>query len=247
MASSAHHLAVPQVAHEHFARNFVKTAVCELRFPVLYELEAAQPPLAFARALRKEYPSHELREAVQISLGSRSSRGAAHVHVFQSKQGRWSVTLRSSSLSLETARYSAFAEFQERLGHIIETCQSFIDSDFFTRVGIRYINALPYDRGQIASWLNPLLAPALVTGVYGDVSEYAQQVRGTTPDGGYYMQSGLAQSDQGPAYLVDLDFYADDVEVKSSLNTVRKLHERQYEMFMWAVGDEARRVMRGAK
>src|SRR5205085_1336055 len=54
------HLSVPAVEHQHFDTNFIRTAVCEARFPTLYEIDGPRPPTEFAHALRQEYPVHNL-------------------------------------------------------------------------------------------------------------------------------------------------------------------------------------------
>jgi uncharacterized protein (TIGR04255 family) len=229
-------LAVPAVERKHFARNFLKTAVCELRFPTLLELDSPRPPLEFARALRHEYPTQEVVSS--LNLGTTAKQAA---HVFKSKKGLWAVTLRTSSLALETSRYDSFDEFESRIGMLVEACQSFIDSDFFTRIGVRYVNAFPYDREAIAEWINPELVGSLHKGAFGDAIEFSQQVRGTTEVGGFLMQHGIVQDGKEPSYGLDLDFYAEDVDVKSAMQVVRELHKRQFDLFMWAVAGEAKR------
>jgi uncharacterized protein (TIGR04255 family) len=91
-------LSVPDAGSAHYQKNFIRLAVCELRFPTLFEVEAETPPLGLSKALRKEYPTHELLKNVAVNLG-----GIAHsnAHAFRSKKGRWSVTLRAAALSLE--------------------------------------------------------------------------------------------------------------------------------------------------
>ena len=42
-----------------FERNFIKAAVCELRFPTLLEFRKTKPPVQLQRELQKEYPYYE--------------------------------------------------------------------------------------------------------------------------------------------------------------------------------------------
>lgn len=158
------HLNVPLARSANYARNFIKQAVCELRFPTLYELEAARPPVSFAQALRKEYPIQELMETVNLGGGSLPAR--ANVHSFRSKRQRWTVTLGAAFVKLETLHYGAFAEFKERLALVLKAAAPVIDSDYFTRVGLRYINSVPYVRERIDQWVNPGLVGPLAGGIY---------------------------------------------------------------------------------
>ena len=235
-------LAVPSCARQHFPRNFIKTAVCEFRFPTLHDIDGPKPPLAFAKALRKEYPTHSVMAGVNVSP---TNVDRSTTHVFKSKRGLWSVNLRASTLSLETSRYDSFEEFEKRIAELADACQSFIDSDFFTRVGIRYVNMLPYDRSKISEWVNPSLVGNLASGIFGDATEHSQQVRGTTDEGGFLLQHGIGTEGDKVGYGVDLDFYAEDVDVTETMAVVRKLHTRQYDLFMWVLGDGAKQELKG--
>ncbi|MGA0525557.1 TIGR04255 family protein, partial [Escherichia coli] len=64
-------------------------------------------------------------------------------------------------ITLETARYGSFDEFEEQLQLVIAAAAATIDSDFFTRVGLRYVNVLPCQASSIDGWLNDQLAQPL--------------------------------------------------------------------------------------
>lgn len=239
-------LAVPAVGREHFPTTFIRTAVCELRFPVLFELEGPKPPLSFAQAVRKEYPIAERAQGIELTDPKLEQK--TH-HSFRSKGGHWSIVLKSSSASLETHRYGGFEDFEERIRELIKALSTFIDSDFFTRIGIRYTNFLPYDRATVAEWINPALVAPLASGELGEAQAYSGQIRGaidlgTTP-GGYLLQHGIQRDEGKPAtYAVDMDFYAEVVDVSDSLAVINKLHTRQYDLFRWAVGPKAIEALR---
>ena len=172
-----------------------------------------------------------------------SSLDRSTSHVFKSKRDQWTVNLRPSILSLETNNYHSFEDFESRIEGLVDACKSFIDSDFFTRIGVRYINVLPYDRSTVADWINPSLVSNLASGILGDPSEYAQQVRGRTSVGGYLFQHGLTAIGDKTGYMLDFDFYAEDAELKDSMGIVRELHDREHEMFLWTLGDAAKQFL----
>lgn len=232
-------LNVPPAGAAHFSKNFIRLAVCELRFPTLFELESDRPPLGFSKALRKEYPSHDLLKDVNVNAGGLAQ---ATAHAFRSKNRRWTVTLRAAALSLETSQYDAFEEFEARLAFILDAAKTTIDSDFFTRVGLRYINALPFNVSEIKDWVNASLVTPLGDGTFGDVDEHWQGVRGTTEVGGYNFRHGIAINPQagGKEYVLDFDFYREDVTVAETVATVRKLHELEFSMFVWSLGPKAK-------
>lgn len=232
-------LHVPRAESAHFSRNFIRLAVCELRFPTLFELESERPPLRFAKALRKEYPSYDLQKDVNLHAAGLAQ---ATAHVFRSKNRRWTVSLRAAALSLETSHYDAFQEFESRLAIVLEAGKVAIDSEFFTRVGLRYINALPFDASDIQHWVNPSLVQPLGDGTFGDVDEYWQAVRGSTEVGGYNFRHGIPTSPQAgrSEYVLDFDFFREDVPVAETLATVQKLHELEFSMFAWSLGPKAK-------
>lgn len=238
-AQTRAHLNVPAATPARYRQNFIRQAVCELRFPTLYALEGPKPPPSFALALRKEYPIQQLMESVNVGMGPLSR---ANVHSFKSKQQKWTVTLNAASLVLETVSYEYFAEFKRRLAVILTAAERVIDSDFFTRVGLRYINTLPYAKGELHNWVNPALVGPLSDGVYGDVTEHSGRVLGSTPCGGYMLQHGLVIDGSGvsPQYSLDFDFSCEDVPFAETLDIVQKLHDQEFSMFQWALGPAAK-------
>ncbi|HVW63469.1 MAG TPA: TIGR04255 family protein [Nitrosospira sp.] len=225
----------------HFERNFIRTAVCELRFPTLFEIDKDKPPLSLARSLRKEYPMYELQDELNV-LAGRPTKSRAHL--FTSRKSLWKVSLRSSAISLETSRYDSFPEFRKRLAFIVEAAKETIDSDFFTRVGLRYINAIPFNDEDIGTWINPSLVGVLSDGAYGRIQECFQRLTGLTPFGGYLFQHGLEQGESGKTgYILDYDFYCEEIAVSNVLDMVDELHSAEYSMFSRALGDRAKEYL----
>lgn len=228
-------LTLPPVEHADFEKNFVRTAVCELRFPALLELETR--PDVLQKALRKDFPLYQRKRAVTgIMVGGDADFQLRH-H-FESKEKKWTVVFHSSSIALETTAYRGFLDFEERLGRLLRAVAPIIDADFFTRVGLRYINALPYESAaEFDGWVNPELVGTLVRGPYGDLAEFWQEARGVAERGSFSFRHGLAKGD-GPQreYVLDFDFYDENIEVKEVLPVVKELHDASYRFFRWVAG-----------
>ncbi len=235
-------LSVPQAPQTHYVRNFIKQAVCELRFPTLYELEGPRPPPSFAHALRKNYPNHAVVESVTVG-GPTPSR--SNVHSFKSRHQDWTVNLTASSVVLETTKYDSFAEFKDRLALILKASGPIIDCDFFTRVGLRYINLLPYSRPEIRNWVNPALVGALSDGIFGDAIEHNGRIGGTILGGGYLLQHGVVSAPAGgpSMYSLDFDFSSEDVTLDTTLDVVENLHSQEHSFFQWALGPKAKEYL----
>ena len=140
---------------DRYKLNFLKQAVCELRFPTLVELGDSRPPAAMVTALRKDYPHLEL--ANQVTIGVGTATGSSNAHLFRSSKLDWTVSLNQSALSIETTAYPGYPQMRERILRVVAAAAKIIDSDFFTRVGLRYINIIDVDEDPHEGWVNPEL------------------------------------------------------------------------------------------
>src|SRR5438132_11542892 len=111
LAASLTSLNLFDVQDVEFERNFIKTTVCELRFPTLLEFET-NPPIQLQKALRKDYPHYEPVQSVSVGPGvvDRETR-----YLFKSRKKDWTVSFRASAMALETSRHINFEEFSQRL------------------------------------------------------------------------------------------------------------------------------------
>jgi uncharacterized protein (TIGR04255 family) len=127
--------------------------------------------------------------------------------------------------------------------------------DFFTRVGLRYINIVPCEPEAAAEWVNPALVGPLSAGTYGAINEFWQRVQGPTAVGGYTFNHGVQVQPGTPPqeYLLEFDFFKEDVPVAEAAAVVKdcatdeerklaaraKLHELEFSMFRWSLGPKA--------
>lgn len=244
ITSRGAYLSVPDAPRVSYPNNTLKQVVCELRFPTLFDFDAERPPVSLAKALRKDYPVHGRTQDVKITD---QGMGRAQAHLFRSRDSRWAIMLRPASLTVETSKYTNFEELERRVAQLIDVAGDVIDSDFFTRIGLRYINSLPFERTEIDQWVNPDLVKPLAAGVFGDVMEYAQRVNGSLRDGGGYLLQHGVGVEEGTGitrYAIDLDFYQEDVEVGDAPSVIRRLHKAEYSLFAWTLGEKARQMLR---
>lgn len=228
---------------DRYKRNFLRQAVCELRFPTLMELADARPPKALVMALRKEYPNLEL--ANEVTLGIAGSSAGSHVHVFRSSKMTWSVTLKQSAISIETTAYNGYAHFKERVLRVVEAASGVIDSDFFTRTGLRYINLVEGNENPTDGWINPELVGPLLSGKFTRVNEFAGKLQLTAPDGGCLLQHGIrhrekhGEQEQWPDYVLDIDCFRTEVQVADVPAALDVMHMQAFDVFDWTLGAKA--------
>lgn len=235
---------------DRYKRNFLKQAVCELRFPTLMELGEARPPATLVTALRKEYPHLELANEVTIGFGG-GVPGGNNAHIFRSSKLNWTVSLKQSALSIETTAYTEYDQLKERVLKVVAAATKVIDTDFFTRIGLRYINAIDSENADPTDgWINPELVQPLLARKFTGIQEYAGRLQLVSDDGGCQLQHGIGLrkhlrdgQTQHPEYLLDIDSFRNDVSLSDTASALDAMHSQAFNMFDWCLGNKAREYL----
>jgi len=233
-------LNLPDVGSVEYEKNFINLAVCELRFPSLLEFETATP-VQLQKRLRKDFPLYERQEGVSIGLEIAKKEAK---HVFRSRKGDSLVSFKTSAIALEMKKYKNFPEFRKQLELLLERSKELLDTDFFTRVGLRYINEIPIE-GNLGDWIRPELVAPLIAGTYGKVSRFFQEVRGSTTTGQYSFRHGFSgvEKTEKMLYALDFDFFDENVPFDSVLSKVNDFNRESFRFFCWTIGPKARELM----
>ncbi|MDB0568082.1 TIGR04255 family protein [Ralstonia solanacearum] len=241
---------------DRYRRTFLKQAVAEFRFPTLMELGERRPPVAFVAALRKEYPTIELQNEVTLTVGGESA-GSINKHIFRSRKPGWTVSLKESAFSVETNVYPGFAEMLTHVLQVVAAASKVIDSEFFTRVGLRYINVI--DSGtkpEGGGWVNHDLVAPLQSHYFQGIQEYAGTVQLGTEDGGCTLQHGIRKKmptkdqdpkDVWPDYVLDIDVFRNIVSIEDAEQVIKAMHTQAFDLFDWALGPAAREYLSSEK
>jgi len=230
-------LNIPKVDTPDFIKNFINTAVCELRFPILLELEK-DSPVKFHSKLRKDFPLFERRASFNIGTESKES-----TYIFSSKDKKYKLTVKPASISLETSHYTSFTNFYSLLKSVIKAANDFIDSTFYIRIGLRYIDKIPYDN-SVKGWINNDMITPLAIGEYGEPNAHWHIVRGSAQYGKYTFQYGLQESDK-QEYILDFDFYEESIDIKDAIKAVDSLHKESLALFKWSIGEKSINYLTG--
>ena len=235
----------PAVKSVRYQQNFIKTAVCELRFPALLELET-KPPRTFQKAIRKDYPFYE-PQIFETPGGASTELMRENRYLFRSKDKNWTVSVKSFSLALETSKYVDFEDFFNRLRALLKSAQDMIDSDFFTRVGLRYINAIPLEDGTPEGWVRPDLLAPIAGGALGLPKSFASVLTGDMANGHYSIRHGMkepTETSQEPiSYTLDFDYYADNLEASEVPACIQSFHDTNFSLFNWCLGEKAKKLL----
>lgn len=228
---------------DRYKHNFLRQAVCELRFPTLMELGEPKPPASLVKALRKDYPYLELSSEVTVGIGGTGSNNS---HIFRSAKATWTVSLKQSAFSVETSAYTNYADMKERVLRVVDAASEVIDSDFFTRIGLRYINVIDSDTNPVDGWVNPSLVGPLLSGCFTGIHEYAGKLQLTAPDGGCLLQHGIrlkqkhTRDESTPEYVIDIDSFRNEITLSDTEAALDKMHAQVFDVFDWAIGPKAR-------
>lgn len=226
-------------------KNYLKQVICELRFPSLLELD----PTAmgrFQRATRKVLPWHDAVTATNVTLGAAGAQETVQQHRFQTKKRDWTVIFAPDRIAITTERYVAFGGLQSLLDEVLAPAAEVIDAPFFTRVGLRYLNAIPVVNrlgSPMLQALNPDLVGSLAEGAYGEVSHYVQEVRGRLTNGQYTFRHGLPSGQtnwERLEYMLDFDFSDEAVETSDLVARLGEFNVQAFSFFMWTLSADLR-------
>ena len=234
---STHVLNVPKTEPVRYKRNFIETCVCELKFPTILELET-KPPVGLQRKLRKKYPVYTPGHSFEVGPTGDATKEIRYN--FKSKNARWNVGLRSYSIALETTGYIDFGDFMTRLRFMLSQSKSLLDTDFFTRVGLRYVNKVPIDDGILRNWINPALISPLASGELGSLEKYYNEMRGHSEFGQYSFRHGTqVQGDDISFYMLDYDYYEENVAVEEVEHLLYNFNRTNFSLFIWSLNHKA--------
>ena len=136
-----------------YGRNMLLEVICQLRFPDILKIEA-QEPYAFQDAIRGEYPQYQKKVEQlppQIVNGKPVPQGTVNNYQFISEDSQWKVSLTKNFIALSTNAYTRWEEFAKRLDRILAAFIQAYQPAYFSRVGLRYINAFRREELELAA------------------------------------------------------------------------------------------------
>ena len=130
-----------------YRKNMLLEVICQLRFPDILKIEA-QTPFEFQDAVRADYPQYtkKVEQLPPQQVGGKlTPQGTVNNHQFISQDGQWKISLTKGFIALSTHGYTRWEEFAKRLDRILAAFIQAYQPAYFSRVGLRYINAFRRD------------------------------------------------------------------------------------------------------
>lgn len=187
-------------------RNQLDQVICQLRFPARLSVERNID--RFQDAVRNDYPEYSQEQIVPIGVANPPSAG----HVFASSDGGWFINVSTGAISLTSRRYTDWVDFESRLGKVLSVFHDTFGVDSFSRIGLRYINAIRSSaldldgspgsvfRGPVADLFNPSIGTFRAGSVVLD-RNYKDGVFTRTAAG------SIVFTDGQPGFVIDNDVF----------------------------------------
>lgn len=172
-----------------------------------------------------------------------------HVHTMRSSKMNWSISIKQSSINIETSAYTDYAEMKRRVLQMVEAASKVIDSDFFTRIGLRYINVIDAGIDPAQGWINPALVAPISQGAFSNIQEFAGKLLLSAEDGGCLLQHGIRLKPRvngemvAPEYFIDIDSFRGEMPLDGVGDTMDSMHKQAFNLFDWCIGDKAREFL----
>jgi uncharacterized protein (TIGR04255 family) len=257
-----------------YRKNPLFEVICQLRFEPILLIEAELPAL-FQEHIREQYPSFEQHQKIGsdgdakelLAALAQQPPAAQHllralgrqspertIYNFVSFDGLWKVTLARDFVALTTTEYERWEDFRARLSAVTSALAEVYRPPFFTRVGLRYRDAI--ERSKIglrdAAWaelIRPeILGELAISELVKDVVEATRSAvfRLHQFDGSVALRHGLAinADTNETGYLIDADFFTQGrIEVDDAPTVLEAFNKQSGRLFRWCITDQLHRAM----
>lgn len=231
-----------------YKNNPLIEVVCQLRFPTILSISATDPA-AFQDKIRVAYPMYAA-QSDSTSLGTDnpalgqtifpmfSNQNTTKNHSFVSADGQWKINLTNSFIALSSINYQRWEEFYARLLDVLEVFEEEYSPSFYSRIGLRYIDAFSKSKLNLegtpwtdlisSKFLGPLSAEDVDENL---VTNYGMDIETVLDNGVDFMKvhAGFGVSidlPQEKQFIVDSDFYCpSQTEIMPAKEKINSLHD----------------------
>lgn len=233
----------------------------QINYPTILSIEA-MTPVDFQERIREKYPIYnqqvEQQNEVVVNVVSDkpdaffNKQQVRRLHQFMSEDQKWRITLAKDMLAFSTIEYVTWEDLKAKSTEVIDALISIYKPAFFSRVGLRYIDAI--DRSVIGLQATPwdeLLQPHLC-GCLGFHTEDKVRVRTNSvnaeiafEDVFVNISSGLGTVDRHngtspeEAFILNCDYFISKKTALSDLPIVsERIHDRSHSFFRESITDK---------
>jgi len=244
-----------------YKRNFINSAVFQINFPTILELEE-KVPTGFQSKIADKFPI--LRDSTELNLNFSvsSSEKLDEKEIIPLGLKKWQfhnreknkiIALSNKSLTIEYADcYSNFKEFISDIELILKSLFEEYNIPLIDRIGVRYINQIKLSSGNPLDWkdiINEDLTSSIKFANTKNLIRTMQQLQ--IEEDSYYLvlRYGMPNSSY-PSKIVRKEFTLDmdcfgngEFTVEEIPILLAKYHEVIKNTFESSIGDEFRKMM----
>lgn len=223
--------------------------ISQVRFPIILSIEKRDFIGPFQEAIRGDYPVLRAAQTRSVIIGSQTAWR------FSDAEGKWSASLASGSVALETTSYTSRSDFLHRLRVLLDAVNTYVGPKIVDRLGIRYIDRVTGDQlSHVDTMVRPemlgiLTAPAamyarqvLSEALFDVPSEKGQiQVRWGRLPAKATIDPRVIEPDERPSWILDIDMFGAEhspFDPEKLVSNARSYAERIYTFFRWAVTND---------
>jgi uncharacterized protein (TIGR04255 family) len=233
-------------------------AIAQVRFPPILSIEHQEFVGSFQEAIRQKYPILQPVQTQGLLFNPEGTLVAPTpqtIWCFWSADRTWRISLASSTVSIETTKYTSRSDFLGRLESLLVILENSFHPAQIERFGLRYIDRVV---GQNLQDISDLIRPEMAGIISSELQEYIHQV---LHESLFILPSGTGQiaarwgvipahDTYDPyeieaigerSWLLDLDISTvqeQEFKVESLMEQAHNFTERLYTFFRWVVTDE---------
>ncbi len=133
--------------------------LCQVRWPRLAKFDLQAVSRALAESVGDQYPVVDTKRETEIVMNGDGvqQNTSGEIHILQSPDASWTVSVGVTFLALETSSYKGHDEFLERLGPLLEVLSSNARIPAWQRLGYRYTHRIvgEDDLSDLSKWFSP--------------------------------------------------------------------------------------------
>lgn len=238
----------------HLSNPPLVKVLCQIRFPAIASMDKKDFIAPFQESIRHGYPKLTKDQGIELSFGPQGGSFSTKViWRMRDKSMKWQVSVGENFLSLETSGYPGRKSFMEALWKCVDKMQSTIQPDLVERIGLRYINSVPFNNiKQLVSWVQPgvlgVVSDDLNENLTSSLTETKFSVSegmklsgkwGLLPEGQSYDPTILDPVERR-SWILDIDGFSEeniDFDGEAILSTLDRLADIDYRFFRFTVTD----------
>ena len=243
-----------------YEKNPLLEVVFQLRFPTILSINSEQP-IDFQKMIRKDYPflEEQLEEYgnvfvdTQLKSASMNKTGENKNYSFISQDRKTKVNLTPSFIAVSTLNYLQWEFFCDHVFSVLPVFEEIYQPPFYTRVGLRYTNAitrsrLGLDRKSWADLFEPHILGMISREKEREIKTYISEIEYESDESKVNSKAHfeLVHLNNQPemSFLLDCDYYSLGITALSQIReTAEKLHRASSKFLQSAIKDELHTAM----